>query len=234
MFSTKTEEPISKIASKRLWAEMFDPSTGARTKRRILERFESDLKRGIDTSEIWYRDIDSARASVRDVPKNAIAAVVMAGGWDEGLIFLETARELGTSISTILIGYSHNNILGKKYFRKGGYMDENSLYIPLAHLKMLQEYMSRPIVLIDDQLASGVTVARIANALRGNLGYTGELLFFGAAYGNNGRYRDIATLEELLKDRVKAQEPQPELRIVTETCEPDNGKISGFINSLRA
>lgn len=166
--SISIEKPYPKDA----WVGIFDKSIPRSQKIELLDALRSDFKKSSEESECTR---DLIRLFEKSTPPNGIiVATIMVSAYPFSPKFYGYLNKAGISNHHIFLSYSSGSHSKDKIFSDGSEM-KGKLYLPEADLKMLMQEGSRPVLLVDNVIETGVTVGTIASTLVYQLGHSGVI-----------------------------------------------------------
>ncbi|MDE1851885.1 MAG: phosphoribosyltransferase [Candidatus Micrarchaeota archaeon] len=236
MEMTKNRERLDKHSARQFWIDIFDPSTKVSVKRSSLEALEADMRRSSrrngkpDERERSHYTAEMARLTrayaekvVARIDDEIIVAVVMTGGYDIGKEVFKASVNAGIASDFVLIGHSCRARSNIKLFSDGTEMEYDKLYIAGDHLDLLIANKDRRILIVDDMIETGLTIARIGEALKASIGTENGLMIMTALHvhmiGNrtwNGRTMDYERWWGNRAESFEAQVTSVKVGIVTE------------------
>ena len=188
MSSITIAQSVKKGEERSIWINIFDPASSPELKSQLEARLRAnveavvlqDRERGECKEYISKR---LAQDSIKILPSGTTAAFVMTAGYHHINVY-SYFNEISKSKRFVFIGYSSGRHSSDKEFKDGTSMT-GKVFITERDLQTIQKDVSTPILLLDEFKASGATFAAIGNALKRQLGYTGELFQAEAICGIN-------------------------------------------------
>ena len=174
----KRVKPAKKREERSIWINIFDPASPLELKTKLETRLRKhvedvvlqDHKKGECQNPIFE---GSKRDDAEILPSGTTTAFVMTAGYQYIGVYSDL-NKISKSKEFVFIGFSSGLHTGDKKFRDDTSMS-GKVFITERDLQTIQKNVGAPILLLDDTILTGATFAVIGNALKRQLGHTGEI-----------------------------------------------------------
>lgn len=157
------------------WISTIDPQTAPGRRSELIGVFRQDIA-DAETAGLSLRT-GSFYKGIARLPSGVIVASVMTSAYVHGINVFTELKRAGKATEIVRLGHSTHSFSGWKYFSDGTAFESNALYVLSGDIQLLRASPNAPIVLVDNVILSGITLARIVRTLR-EQGHAGELWIY--------------------------------------------------------
>jgi len=171
-------KPAKKREERSMWINIFDPASSpelksqleARLRKHVEDVVLQDRKKGECQNPIFE---GARRDDAKILPSGTTTAFVMTAGYQYIGVYSDL-NKISKSKEFVFIGFSSGLHTQDKKFKDGTSMC-GKVFITEEDLQTIQKDVSAPMLLLDETILTGATFAVIGNALKRQLGHTGEI-----------------------------------------------------------